>query len=403
MSVAALRSLSVSLWRRHSRVLIAIVLVWVVAVVAIAVGLRIRGGGEPAGPTAVSVAPDRCGQGWSAPRPGAQVLQLRNPSATVVGAALIDGGGAIHGEVEGMAPNTSRPLAVTLGNGEYAIRCIPEDAPAVVGPRVRISGAKGPGGPAVVPVTKADLLAPLRTYQAFVGTGLGEVAARVATLREAVAAGDLDAARRAWLPAHVAYLRLGAAYGAFGDAGDAIDGLAAGQADGVADPGFTGFHRLEYGLWHRQDAATLTPVADRLAADVAQVQAAWPSAQIDPLDLTLRAHEIMEDALRFPLTGADDYGSGTGLATVDAQLQATAEVLSVLRPLLTPRYLGLVALDSWMTRTGTLVASYRSPDGGWPALAALTPEQRRKLNGDVGELAERLAPVATICEPRRTS
>ena len=36
---------------------------------------------------------------------------------------------------------------------------------------------------------------------------------------------------------------------------DAIDGSPDGLPDGVNDPSFTGFYRIEYGLWHGQSAS----------------------------------------------------------------------------------------------------------------------------------------------------
>lgn len=54
----------------------------------------------------------------------------------------------------------------------------------------------------------------------------------------------------------------------FGELDGEIDGLPDGRTDRTADPSWTGFHRLEYGLWHGQDAAILRPVAAALAASV---------------------------------------------------------------------------------------------------------------------------------------
>ena len=52
----------------------------------------------------------------------------------------------------------------------------------------------------------------------------------------------------------------------------AVDGLPDGLVNGVSDKDFTGLHRLEYGLWHGQSAASLVPVVNVLAKDVATVQ-----------------------------------------------------------------------------------------------------------------------------------
>ena len=78
------------------------------------------------------------------------------------------------------------------------------------------------------------------------------------------------------------------------------------------DKAFTGLHRLEYGLWHGQSAASLEPVAAVLARDIAAVRKNLTSDDLagDPTNLPLRAHEILEDALRDHLSGLDDQGSG---------------------------------------------------------------------------------------------
>src|SRR5438309_1187669 len=91
--------------------------------------------------------------------------------------------------------------------------------------------------------------------------------------------------------AYVVELSGGRVYGDF-------DGQINGRPDGlprsVADPGFTGFHRVEYGLWHGELAAALKGPAAKLAAAVRGLRADFPKEQVDPADLGLRAHEILE-------------------------------------------------------------------------------------------------------------
>ena len=74
--------------------------------------------------------------------------------------------------------------------------------------------------------------------------------------------------------------------------------------------------------------------ADHLVPDVTGLRKAFPKQDFDPSDLPLRTHEILENALQFELTGDTDEGSGTNLATADANLAGTKELLSVLRPLI---------------------------------------------------------------------
>ncbi|HWG00880.1 MAG TPA: EfeM/EfeO family lipoprotein, partial [Trebonia sp.] len=76
------------------------------------------------------------------------------------------------------------------------------------------------------------------------------LATQTAGLAADVRGGDLAAARRDWLTAHLRYQTLGAAYDSFGPYDGKIDGRA--DAAGENSPKWTGFYRLEYGLWHGQ-------------------------------------------------------------------------------------------------------------------------------------------------------
>nr|WP_284745831.1 EfeM/EfeO family lipoprotein [Amycolatopsis sp. RTGN1] len=357
-----------------------------------------------AGDPEIAVSRSACGTGWSDPKPGPQTFRLHNTGSVTAEVDLIDPAtGVIYGEVEGLGAATTRPLQVNLGNGSYAFRCLPEDAGAIVGPAVQVSGGAERTGPGVAPVTHNDLLGPLKAYQQHVTTGLGELVANTGALKNAIHGGDRSVSEAAWLTAHLTYERLGAAYDAFGDSDGALNGTADGLPNGTSDEGFTGFHRLEQGLWHNEDLGALGAVADRLDTDARALQASFADSQVDGNDLALRAHEIMENTLQFELTGRTDYGSATNLATARANLDGTRAVLDVLRPLLAPRYPDLSKVDSWLNRTQTTLDAAHRPDGSWTPLAQLPLKERQKLNADVSELTELLAPIAAIAEPRRVS
>ncbi|WP_405906199.1 EfeM/EfeO family lipoprotein [Streptomyces sp. NBC_00828] len=366
-------------------------------------------GGQSAGAadglrhTTVEVATAACGHGWTHPQPGRQVFELHNTSSTAAEVYLTNPTtGAVYGEVEGLAPGTVRPLAVTLGNGSYAFKCLPDDADAVTGPTVRITGSKVRSGPAAVPITQQELIPPTLAYQKWIQARTVELAEKTDVLRDAVDRGDLAAARAAWLPAHLVYERMGAAYGTFGDSDGAINGTTAGLSGGVHDAGFTGFHRVEYGLWHGESASGLRGPADQLAKDVHKLESSWPTQRMDPADTGLRAHEILENTVQFELTGRTDYGSGTNLATARANLDGTRALLGYLRPLLKTRDTGLGALDSWMDRAQHTLDGL-DHSGKWTPLARLTRPQREKVDADLGGLVERLADVAALTDVRRTA
>src|ERR1700704_2128083 len=82
-------------------------------------------------------------------------------------------------------------------------------------------------------------------YRAYVAGKLDDLIGQVARLRTAVAAGNRTVAQQRWLTAQFTWQQVGAGYGSFADAGTAINGLANGLPGGVANPAFTGLHRVE--------------------------------------------------------------------------------------------------------------------------------------------------------------
>ncbi|MET9499452.1 EfeM/EfeO family lipoprotein [Streptomyces sp. NPDC006552] len=309
--------------------------------------------------------------------------------------------GAVYAEVEGLAPGTTRELQVQLGNGGYAFKCVPDDADAVVGPTVRIRGSRNVSGPAALPVTQHDLIPPTIAYQRWVTGQMDALVRCTSSLRQAVDAGELGKARSLWRASHQVYERMGAAYGTFGEADQAINGSDAGLPDGVHDDGFTGFHRLEQGLWHDDSVARLRPIAVRLLRDVRQLRKRWTHERMDPLDLGLRAHEVLENTLQTELTGRNDYGSGTGLATARANLEGTRAVLTRLRPVLAQRDFDLPYLERSLNRLERTLNVRR--DNRWVPVAELDRSHREHINAAMGTAVEELAKVAALCDIRRNS
>jgi iron uptake system EfeUOB component EfeO/EfeM len=272
---------------------------------------------------AIAVTSAACGSRWHLAAPGWHTFTIRNGSTAAAEVDLVNpASGAIYAEVAALGPDTSRPMPVDVGSGTYAFRCLLEDTDPVTGPSVRVGGHVR-GAAAVLPVTDNELIGPAREYHAYVTAGLRVLTRQTRVLAADIRAGQLTRARAAWLPAHLTYERLGAAYGTFGNFDTDIDGRPDALLHGVSDRHFTGFYRVEYGLWHGQSGRRLSRAASQLSHDVAALRAAFPGMEVDLLDLGLRTHEILENALQFQLTGHDNYGSGTTLATTGANITGT--------------------------------------------------------------------------------
>ncbi|MEU0409358.1 iron uptake transporter permease EfeU [Streptomyces griseorubiginosus] len=381
---------------------------WVVPVAVVTVPAVIAGAAvafgrpKPAAAETVAVSEKECGKGFSAPKPGRRTFQMHNTGDKTSEVYLVDPAtNAVYGEVEGLAPGTTRALVATVAGGTYAWRCVPSSGAAVTSKAVRVSG--GGSSRAVVPVSEQDLSAPLQQYKSYVDKGLTTLVGQTNTLAADIKGGHLGKARRDWLTAHLTYSSLGAAYGTFEDFDQKINGRADGLPDGVHDKGFAGFHRVEYGLWHGESAASLTAPAQQLATAVVGLRKAFPHQDFDPSDLPLRAHEILENTLQFELTGDTDEGSGTNLATADANLAGTRELLAVLKPLLTTRAPHLLpTVDADVARLQALLDAARHGDA-WTPVTQLDATARARVNGATGQLLEDLSPVPDLLEIRKSA
>ncbi|MER7922462.1 iron uptake transporter permease EfeU [Streptomyces sp. NPDC096057] len=376
----------------------------VVAVPAVVAGLVVAvSRPKPAGAETVAVSETECGKGFTAPDTGRQTFQMHNTGDKTAEVYLIDPAtSAVYGEVEGLAPGTTRDLVATVVGGSYAWRCVPTGAKAVTSATVHVSGGGG-AVKAVVPVSENDLAAPLKAYKANVDRGLATLVTQTRRLSDDISGNHLATARTDWLTAHRTYSSLGAAYGTFEDFDQRINGRADGLAGGVQDKDFAGFHRIEYGLWHGQSAGELKAPARQLAAAVVGLRTAFPTQDFDPGDLPLRAHEILENALQFELTGDTDEGSGSNLATVDSNLAGTRELLTVLKPLLTkesPRL--LPGVDADIARLQKLLDSAHQA-GSWTPVEQLDGTAKARLDGATGQLLEALAPVPDLLEIRKSA
>jgi iron uptake system EfeUOB component EfeO/EfeM len=385
---------------RHRRLLVPARMALTAAVLATG-GLAAcsSGAGQPA--NVVTVSTNQCGGGWQVSGSGWHTLEIDNQGTSGGEIDLVDpANGAVYAEIENSGPGTTNPISIDFGSGKYALLCLFSDSNPLPGATVTVAG-HATGSKAVLPVTYNDLVPYAKEYETIEEAAIKVLAAQTATLDAAVRSGNLAAARRDWLTAHQQYETLGDAYSAFGNFDTEIDGRA--DATGVNSSQWTGFFRLEYGLWHGQSLTALGPVADTLNEYVGQLATWWPTQQVPLADLGRRAHEVIENALQFQLTGHDDYGSGSTLASTAAAITASRVLLNLLRPLLVPRDPQLPEVYSGLSQLQSLLDKERLPNGGWVPGSQLPTTTRQAIDAAAGQVLQELAPIASITEPRNTA
>jgi high-affinity iron transporter len=270
-----------------------------------------------------------------------------------------------------------------------------------------VSGASDTPAPELPPLPASAFAAPIASYRRYALAQLHSTESQLARLQAALQANDRAGAQVAWRGAFEGYLRLGAVYldgqvaldAKVAALNRAIDGTSEGLAQGVSSPQFIGLHRIEYGLWNGASPRTLVGYARALATDVSRLAALLPRAPLTPLEYATRAHEILEDAARDFLSGADVPWSGEGVAATDAGLAATEEVVATLHPLLKRATDVTGAVGTELATLSAAMSTVAAAHGGrLPTNARLTQQQSELLDGALEGALEALSQVPGALE-----
>jgi high-affinity iron transporter len=359
-------------------------------------------------PTEITFGPTTCAPNWQPPGPGRHRFTVMNHSPKIATVYLFrSDSGAIVGTISNLAPGQTRVLTASVqANQFYSWGCELNGAPRHLSDSEKVPNSNLVGGPGkqVIPVTDSELIGPLSAYRRYATRLIVKLKRQVTGLASAAASRNGAKARHDWLRAHMTWLDIGqddGAYGAFGNLGRQIDGTAEGRVGGVSSSKFTGFHRVELDLWTDHNLHAADADSQKLRALVAKLAATnlkseLPGNTAGLLNFTLRIHEVMEDALRDSLSGHDNYGSDTDLASLTADVAATREFLGLFAPLLTPRspYLVATARRQLKLLAGTL-ASVRH-DGTWIGIHRLDRSTREHVDGEADAVLETLAPAPDL-------
>jgi iron uptake system component EfeO len=139
---------------------------------------------------------------------------------------------------------------------------------------------------------------------------------------DAVRANNLKAAQEAFAPSRQPWERIEPIAGLVEDTDAKTDSRVDDFAN-VDDPAFTGWHRLEYLLFEKNTTEGGAQFADRLDADIANLQKQLPSVKVKPIDVANGAAELIEEVSEGKLTGEEDRYSKTDLYDFDANLQGS--------------------------------------------------------------------------------
>ncbi len=250
------------------------------------------------------------------------------------------------------------------------------------------------GVSATAAVAPLDLVGPIADYKIYVAENVRKLVADVRVFTAAVKAGDIEKARRLYAPTRTSYERIEPVAELFSDMDSAIDSRADDHEKAEKDPEFGGFHRIEYGLWTQKNTKELDPFADKLLADVLELQKRLGALTFPPEKVVGGAAVLMEEVAATKISGEENRYSHTDLWDFQSNFEGAYKIVELLRPLVArENKVFSDKTDANFKVVFDTLAKYRTVDGGFETYSKLTERDRKLLAGRVNTLAEDLSKL----------
>ena len=210
----------------------------------------------------------------------------------------------------------------------------------------------------------------------------------------AVKAGDVEKAKALFAPTRINYEAIEPIAELFSDLDVSIDSRADDYEKAEEDPAFPGFHRIEYGLWEKNSTEGLDPIADKLLADVKELQARIEGLTFPPEVVVGGAAALMEEVAATKISGEEDRYSHTDLWDFQGNFDGSQKIVELVSPLVVEQDPAFVEkVDANFATIDAILDKYQDGDG-YVTYEKLTEADRVMLAGAVNTLAEDLRRCA---------
>lgn len=334
----------------------------------------------------VTIHPKQCEPNALTVPAGKTTFRIVNASDRAVEWEILDGVLVVE-ERENITPGLSQVINANLEPGEYAITC-----GLLSNPRgtLKVTATAESEARAKARPEMTAFIGPLSEYRVYLSIQGNSLIQSADALAKAIDAGDLAAARAAYAPARAAYQRIAPAAQRFAELNNAIDARADYYEKREQDPSFTGFHRLEYGLFQKGSLEGLAPVAQRLQADVTTLKTQLLATPIPPDQLVSIVSRNLRTLADNRFNGEEERYSHLDLNGFAANLEGAGKVIDLMHPLLEKRAASLVAqLDSNRQAFKAQLDALREGDG-YRTYDKVGDDQRKALASAAKALADSL-------------
>lgn len=238
-----------------------------------------------------------------------------------------------------------------------------------------------------------DLVEPIAEYKIYVSEKVEQLEKDTTAFVAAVKGKDVAKAKALFAPTRLSYEAIEPIAELFSDLDKSIDSRADDHEKAEADPDFTGFHRIEYGLWVKNSTDGLAPIADKLLADVKELRSRIANLTFPPEKVVGGAAVLMEEVAATKISGEEDRYSHTDLWDFRGNFDGAHKIVELVRPLIAQKDATyLKGVETNFNRIDTILAKYKEGEG-YKSYDALTDSDRKILAAAVNTLAEDLSKL----------
>lgn len=293
-------------------------------------------------------------------------------------------------ERENIAPGFSQKMTVSLQPGEYDITC-----GLLTNPKGKLT-VKGDAQEAQDGSAILALSGAIADYKAYVLTEMASLVKETQAFTAAIQSGNLQQAKALYAPTRQHYERVEPIAELFADLDSRIDAREDDFEQKASDPQFTGFHRLEKGLFADNTTAGLEKYAAQLNADVLELQTRISQLAFPPAKVVGGAAALIEEVAASKISGEEERYSRTDLWDFQANIDGAQKIVQLLRPQLSKEAPALLAkVDANFAKVDAILAKYRT-ESGFAGYEKLTDNDRKALKGPVTVLAEELSTLRGV-------
>ncbi|WP_296254848.1 MULTISPECIES: iron uptake system protein EfeO [unclassified Pseudomonas] len=317
---------------------------------------------------------------------GKNAFRIVNASERAVEWEILDGVLVIE-ERENIAPGLSQVINANLQPGDYAITC-----GLLSNPRgtLHVTPTAESDAAAKARPSMVAFIGPLSEYRVYLSTQSSALIRAVNDLQQAIESGDLNAAQQAYVPARAAYQRIAPAAQRLAELDNAINARADYFEKREEDPGFSGFHRIEFGLFSQKSVEGLTPVVQKLQKDLAALKTQLLAQSIAPEQLASMVVRNIRSLAEIRSNGEEERYSHIDLTGFAANLQGTRKVIDLLRPLLAKNSGDVLKkIDDAATAVDDQLLAFKTGDG-FKLYDQVSTEQRKQIADKAKALADAL-------------